>query len=112
MKAPLSADGRARTRSSAQKGVAGGGCAATDAACTNRMPRGRDGALAPASAERGGPAAATAATAVPSDNRGPATLRLGPNSAIEGPTCDCGTRSGVGHRSARFRAYRGDTMPQ
>jgi len=35
-------------------------------ACADRMPRGLDGALAPASAERGGPAAATAATAAPS----------------------------------------------
>jgi len=44
----------------------GGGCAATDAACADRVPRGRDVTLALASAERGGPAAATAATAAPS----------------------------------------------
>ena len=34
--------------------------------CADRMPKGRDGALVPSSAEMGGPAAATAAPAAPS----------------------------------------------
>jgi len=56
-------------------------------ACAERMPRGRDGALTPALAERGGPAAAIAATAVPSAHAEQRTVAV--EQRTEAPPSGC-----------------------